>query len=132
MNQYQACLYLPECIFHCGFKSGHEISQFWHFFTNLFNFWPVVCTRLPRGKQATERRMGSIYRSPVMCYGIRMYSTQIVSVEYQLKSCQHVVVKWGWVPQKHLILIATHPYPHPYPPQQILCCYCDSFEALWQ
>ena len=28
MNQYQACLYLSECIFHCGFKYGHEIPQF--------------------------------------------------------------------------------------------------------
>ena len=35
MNQYQACLYLSEYIFLCGFKYGHEISQFLHFFTNL-------------------------------------------------------------------------------------------------
>ena len=31
MNQYQACLYLSECIFHCGFKSGHDNPQFRHF-----------------------------------------------------------------------------------------------------
>ena len=33
INQYQACLYLSECIFHCGFTYGHEIPQFRHFFT---------------------------------------------------------------------------------------------------
>ena len=31
--QYQACLYLSECIFHCGFKYGHKIPQI------LLNFW---------------------------------------------------------------------------------------------
>ena len=31
MNQYQACLYLSECIFHCGFKYACEILQFRHF-----------------------------------------------------------------------------------------------------
>ena len=50
MNQYQAWLYLSECIFHCGFKYGHEIPQFLHFLQFLNNFWPVVCTRLPCGK----------------------------------------------------------------------------------
>ena len=50
MNQYQACLYLSECIFHGGFKYGHEIPQFRHFLQILLNFWPVVCTRLSHRK----------------------------------------------------------------------------------
>ena len=37
MNQYQACLYLSQCIFHCGFKYGHEILQFLHF----YKFWYI-------------------------------------------------------------------------------------------
>ena len=45
MNQYQACLYLSECIFHCSFKYGRQIPQFRHFLQILSNFWPVVCTR---------------------------------------------------------------------------------------
>ena len=51
MNHCQACLYLSECIFHCGFKYGHEIPQFRNFLQILFSFWPVVCTRLPHGKR---------------------------------------------------------------------------------
>ena len=27
ITQYQACLFLSECIFHCGFKYGQEISK---------------------------------------------------------------------------------------------------------
>ena len=38
MNQYQACLYLSDCIFHCGFKYVHEIPQFQHFFTIFVKF----------------------------------------------------------------------------------------------
>ena len=50
MNQYQACLYSFECIFHWDSKYGHEMPQFWHFLQTLWHFWPVVCTRLPLGK----------------------------------------------------------------------------------
>ena len=38
MNQYQACVYLSECIFHCGFKYGHEIPQFRKKLQILLNF----------------------------------------------------------------------------------------------
>ena len=31
MNQYQACLYLSECISHDDFKLCHEIPKCWHF-----------------------------------------------------------------------------------------------------
>ena len=43
-------MYLFQCISHGDSKNGHEILQFWHFLQNLLIFWPVVCTRLPRGK----------------------------------------------------------------------------------
>ena len=32
LNQYPACLYLTECMCHCGSKYDHEILQFWPFF----------------------------------------------------------------------------------------------------
>ena len=36
MNQYQACLYLSDCIFHCGSKYGYEIPIY--NFTNFVKF----------------------------------------------------------------------------------------------
>ena len=51
LNQYQACLYLFECILHVDFKYGHEIPKCWHFF--LKQLWRIVlfvCSRLPHAK----------------------------------------------------------------------------------
>ena len=53
LNQYQTCWYLFQCIYHGGSKYGHKIPQFGHFLQMLLNVWPVVCTRLPRGKHLT-------------------------------------------------------------------------------
>ena len=39
MNQYQTCLYLTECIFHCGFKYGYEIPRFGFFFKHFVNLF---------------------------------------------------------------------------------------------
>ena len=47
MNQYQACLYLFEWIFHGDSKYGHEIPKWWYFFKKLGNVWPVVCACVP-------------------------------------------------------------------------------------
>ena len=38
INKYQACLYLFQCISHGGSKYGHEIPQFWLFFTKFVKF----------------------------------------------------------------------------------------------
>ena len=35
MNQYQACLYSTECIYHRGSKYGHENSRMLTFLTNF-------------------------------------------------------------------------------------------------
>ena len=38
LNQYQACLYLFECIFHGDSKYSHQILERWHFLT-FFDFF---------------------------------------------------------------------------------------------
>ena len=43
LNQYQACLYLFECIFQGDSKYGHDILQFWHFWTFCNIYECVVC-----------------------------------------------------------------------------------------
>ena len=43
LNQYQACLYLFECIFHGESKISHQMRECWHFLPKL-DCWPVVCT----------------------------------------------------------------------------------------
>ena len=46
MNQYQACLYLFQCISHGDSKYSNQIPECWHFLQKLLHFLPVVCTRL--------------------------------------------------------------------------------------
>ena len=46
MNQYQACLYLSECISHGDSKYGYEITKFLNFL-NIFG--PVVYSCFPHG-----------------------------------------------------------------------------------
>ena len=50
LNQYHWCLYSFECISHCDSKYGHEIPEFWHFWTFCAFFLSVFCPHLPRGK----------------------------------------------------------------------------------
>ena len=50
LNQYQACLYLFECIFHGDSKYSNEVQKLWHFWHCLCKFRSVVCSYLPRGK----------------------------------------------------------------------------------
>ena len=58
MNQYQACFYLSECIFHCGFTYGQEIPQFRHVFTNFVTF--LTCRLLsPAAWKALKPRTPS-------------------------------------------------------------------------
>ena len=38
LNQYQACLYLFECISHGDSKYSHKIPEFWIF----WNFWDIL------------------------------------------------------------------------------------------
>ena len=49
LNQYQACLYLFECVSHGDSKYSHQIPECWHFWTILCNVWHVVCSSLLRG-----------------------------------------------------------------------------------
>ena len=47
-NTRHVCTY--KCISYGGFKYGHEIPKRWRLLQLLSDVWPVVCSRLSRGK----------------------------------------------------------------------------------
>ena len=69
LNQYQACLFLFECISHGYSKYSNEDQLFWHFWQILWTFRPVICST-PAAWHAHDQERLPIFRRNLEAFSI--------------------------------------------------------------